>query len=439
MKKSFHVDSLSCTISNCRSFHLMHTQFIDIVFQLLNGTFIDNEGLSKRKDMEWNFSPFFTAVIKKDTDAVRRMIKAGTDVNERCNYNNCTSLHIVAREGNLSMVQLLLEHKADVEIKDSEGCTPLHYVSLYSQKEDRDIYKILLEKKANCNALDAVGNTPFHYVVKKRSLKTVKLMLDYGADIRAVNKNGWTALHQASTNSQHLDVLEFVLEHGLNIERGNNNDYSPLNCAMWFGTPELCEILLKRGASVTRINSVTGKPPLIEALNTSKDAARVVEVLLEHGANLTGTSEGLRVLAKAAVECRADVQEALMRHVAKMQYLNLTIEEADRRMIEDKDCYRTYHQRCVQELERMKETTFYKDLTILNVLLESEKVISEYAGDQELLKVLVENSYQQMFPIYFESLLNRLFAAVRKYLFLNSAKILSTIFRQREPSTHYQK
>lgn len=59
-------------------------------------------------------------------------------------------LHIASANGYLSVGELLLEHRAQVEVKDSDGWTPLHAASCWGQvsiaywKKDRTFAGFIL-------------------------------------------------------------------------------------------------------------------------------------------------------------------------------------------------------------------------------------------------------------------------------------------------------
>lgn len=51
----------------------------------------------------------------------------------RTNVRHLLQLHIASANGYLSVGELLLEHRARVEVKDSDGWTPLHAASCWGQ------------------------------------------------------------------------------------------------------------------------------------------------------------------------------------------------------------------------------------------------------------------------------------------------------------------
>lgn len=49
------------------------------------------------------------------------------------NVEPLLQLHIASANGYMSVAELLLEHRAQVEVKDSDGWTPLHAASCWGQ------------------------------------------------------------------------------------------------------------------------------------------------------------------------------------------------------------------------------------------------------------------------------------------------------------------
>lgn len=70
----------------------------------------------------------------------------------------------------------------------------------------------LLRDKANCNTTDKFGNTPLHAMVPYNSCEGIEILIQHGAEINAVNREGCTALDLISVESTSVDnVLGEVL------------------------------------------------------------------------------------------------------------------------------------------------------------------------------------------------------------------------------------
>ena len=106
------------------------------------------------------------------TQLVKLLIGKGADVNAR-NRDGNTSLHWAAEKGHIEVVKLLLEKGANVNVQDIHGRTPLYWAAQYGYTE---IVKLLLEKEADVNAKDNDGKTPLHSAALKGHSEVVKLL-----------------------------------------------------------------------------------------------------------------------------------------------------------------------------------------------------------------------------------------------------------------------
>jgi ankyrin repeat protein len=112
-------------------------------------------------------------------------------------------------ESNKDIAELLLSHKADVNVKGSNGETPLHRAAFFN----KDIVELLLAKGAKVNAKDNNGSTPLHVAAKRGHKEVTELLLASKAEVDARDNNGWTPLHWAEA-AGHKNVVELLRQHG---------------------------------------------------------------------------------------------------------------------------------------------------------------------------------------------------------------------------------
>lgn len=295
---------------------------------------MDNES-----EMVRETPPLIFVINMNELDIARHMIEDGVDVNQVDGFGYSPLRHAV-NLSHLPLVQLLLDYGADPNM----GVSPLH-AAIDDHKEDTyDLCKLLLDNGAFCNIREAgfSGYTPFHVALSFRPLKYVKLLLNYGADIRSVCDNGETAVHLAAQNG-HTDVMEFVLDHGFDVNCVEfNNNISALHYAAQINNSEGCELLLRHGAMVDAIyiDHLREKHTPLESClldylgiyergdNTQRHV-RTVEVLSEYGANVTdsgGSRSALEIVFDNHYRFDLgfdEIRKIMLRRVAKMQYLNL--------------------------------------------------------------------------------------------------------------------
>ena len=83
----------------------------------------------------------------------------------------------------------------------------------------------LIEHDRDCiNQTDALGFTALHCAADLGDPEFVKYLLQAGADCKAQNKVGITALHLA----QNAPIVELLVEAGANIEHRNADGETPL-------------------------------------------------------------------------------------------------------------------------------------------------------------------------------------------------------------------
>ncbi|XP_072947928.1 uncharacterized protein [Epargyreus clarus] len=114
------------------------------------------------------------AVQKKDYLSVQQSIDDGADVNF-VDTNNKAVVHYAAMGGDVHIMIMLVNNRADINIKNKENnLTALHYSAMYNFK---DAVEFLLENGANCLAVDSKGRTPAYLANQSDFLDISKILL----------------------------------------------------------------------------------------------------------------------------------------------------------------------------------------------------------------------------------------------------------------------
>lgn len=145
-----------------------------------------------------------------------------------------------------SMVKLLIDHGADVNAKDNNNATPLHYACT------AEILKLLLEKGANPNAIAKEETTILQCV--SNNADAIKILLSHieKTDTDGKNKEiitGKTTLHQACKNPEAIKLL---LENGVPINALDGKERTVLLVALK-ETISLSDKDRKKAAEVVKI------------------------------------------------------------------------------------------------------------------------------------------------------------------------------------------
>jgi ankyrin repeat protein len=195
----------------------------------------------------WGYSPLLIAARNGHADVVELLLEHGADANAKSQSED-NALCLAASNGHLKVAAALLAHGADVNKKGgSLAGAPLDEAA-YSG--DKAMVELLIAHKADLNVRDQYGFTPLHMAAYHGHADIVDILLAAGAEINAKDKDGNTPLWQAKSRGQN-DTANLLRQHGA---KENAFLAVKLDFRRFFGA----ETQAGAGTGLWEIKSVTG-------------------------------------------------------------------------------------------------------------------------------------------------------------------------------------
>src|ERR1041385_7339047 len=148
------------------------------------------------------------------------------------------------RANDLHRLETLLK-TADANAKDDHGVTPLMFAAAAGSAE---AMKLLLDKGADPKAVNMFGSTALMWCAT--DLAKVRLLVDRGADVKAVSKQGRTALQLAAMSDHSADIVRLLLAKGADPKAVDGMQMTTLNAATLGNDLDSIRILVEAGVDV---------------------------------------------------------------------------------------------------------------------------------------------------------------------------------------------
>jgi ankyrin repeat protein len=229
----------------------------------------------------YEMTPLMCAV--RHPEIVHYLLGLGARPDARDSKGN-TALRDACFYDQIGTVQTLLDAGANPNLPTFDGRLPLMDAAV---KGDDALVTLLLTYHADVNGDDDAGPALWR-AVGHDHISTVKLLLDAGADLKLrpnplkPGRRYWSLLGQAISN-KHLDVIDFLLAHGVGVDDPAADGTTALMDAAAYNQLVALKKLLAAGAAVDQTDE-NGQTALMVAAGFADEF--VLQTLLDHHANL---------------------------------------------------------------------------------------------------------------------------------------------------------
>ncbi|XP_008279675.1 ankyrin repeat and death domain-containing protein 1B [Stegastes partitus] len=183
---------------------------------------------------------FMDAAKRNDVETMKNLGK-GLNANAR-NVHNRTALHYAVAGKNKEAVQLLLQRRVKVDLKDKYGVAPIHLAAWFG------------------------------------SLEILKLLVQAGAEQKVENEDGLNILHCAAINN-HTEIVEYIVNdlQMKDLDKDDTSGHRAFALAAEHGCVEMLEMLMEPYNMATMKPNKRGDTPLhLAARNGHLDAVQLL-------------------------------------------------------------------------------------------------------------------------------------------------------------------
>ena len=226
-------------------------------------------------------------------------------------------IHDAAKAGDVARVAKLLDtDKTLIEADDGNGWTPLHHAAYAGRL---DVCKLLIQRGASINHLDREGNPSLAQAAGAGHAAVVQLLLEHGAWPNTADRSGNTPVIWAAWGGS-LETMRALVSHGAKLSVQDRTGQTPLHHAAYHGWLAMVRWLIGKKCDVNA-KAEHDVAPLHWAVEHNH--ADVAQALIAAGADVEcrRTEDGalLTPLLQAARDGALDCERVLVAAKANVE------------------------------------------------------------------------------------------------------------------------
>lgn len=312
--------------------------------------------LSKKADIEIEDTnrqtPIYTVIQNNHDEIFHWMISVGVNINHR-DINGRTPLQEAVLLNRTNFIDVLLEKSRNANNTDKYDNTVLHDAILNENKElikkitsnksvdknktndkgqsvlflkdvlkDSSLLFLLIENGVNPKLKDNKGMTFLSYYLLNEieNLKDLSRLIRLGADINSINNEGKSLLvelidkllltHEESKKEILINNIRFLLNENIDLEQENRYEETALFDVIRTKNVELLEVFLRNAILDINKQNIQGETALCQAALMGIKNLRMINLLLQYGADINLKDIKGRSLAEKLIDAILHEQSA---------------------------------------------------------------------------------------------------------------------------------
>ena len=249
---------------------------------------------------------------------VRALIEHGAVVNE-VNNRHKTALWFACCDGQVDLVKILLDTGTDLNIVDNFRDSSLH-AAIYGHCNPKTIQK-LIDHGAHVNAVNKDGATPLLLACSRAQTESVRLLLKAKTDLDMTYADGDSCIHAAIAGDCSKEIIQEIIDYGADVNGVNKRGRTALLFSCFYRQMDSVKILLAAGADPT-IADEEGFTCLHAAVD-GRCNTETLQALIDYGAHVDAKrKDGTNALMRACRTGQSEVVKFLLEAGADVNITN---------------------------------------------------------------------------------------------------------------------
>ena len=246
------------------------------------------------------YSSLLAATLGRCTnETLKEIVACKADLDAQMK-DGMTALVLACLNRRQEAIPILLEAGSNPNIADKYGRASL-FAALYTGCRKK-IIQAIIDHGADVNATSKDKHTAIMCACWKRRTNAINVLLKAGSDTNIADKNGMTCLMHAIRGDCCKEVLQAIVDNGIEVNATNKTIKTALMLACTKRYVDAIHVLLKAGSD-TNIADVHGYSCLMRAVN-GDCSKEVLQALIDHGADVNATNKHSRTALMLASEKR---------------------------------------------------------------------------------------------------------------------------------------